>query len=270
MPTATKETSKLRHNPIFPVDLVRLNNRNNMHGPDESMDHTNALWPWYLAPWIEPDVSPETRDYVLGTYTPEDENERSVLLTELAEMPTVRSVGMNPIVQQPGAIASERGYQRASGMRIISRVRGEPNDPNQPLEIRGPSVDDDPEYGSTGLKNVVKELERRQPWALAQLDAKIEAASEMALAGDNTQRRYYRRIVSDLKRVKRRWEVGIPTVQELERWFLTFERMRIQSRQSAAYAAEQARQQQVRDLDAQIAGLTESIEAEWQDAGVPA
>lgn len=260
-----KPAASLKHTPIYPVDMRRLLNR-----AADGVDLTQALWPWYLAPWHEPDVSPETKAWVEGTYEVNDEEERRLLLTELAEAPTVRSIGINPIIQMPGGIASERGYQRSKGMKIISRVRGEPNDSNQPLEIRGPTLDDDPEFGSIGLKTVVAELERRQNWALKQLDAKIYSAEEMATAGDNTQKRYYRTVVSALKRAQRRFENGMPTVAELQRWFLEFERQRIRSRQSAQYLAEQAREQQISNLDQQIGEITSSIEAEWEQAGVTA
>lgn len=262
--SAAPQPSKLRHNPIFPVDLNRLARR-----AADGIDLTQALWPWYLVPWEEPDVSPETKAYVEGTYEPEDEEERQLLLTELVEMGTVRGIGATPIVQQPGGVAAERGYQRRKGMRIISRVNGEPNDPNQPLEIRGPLLEDDAEYGSIGLKTVVAELERRQPWALAQLEARILGAEDMAKTGDSTQRQYHRVRASALKRIKRRWEVGIPTVAELQRWFLQFERMRIQSRRSAQYLAEQARERQIASLDNEIDALGGLIERDWGEP-VPA
>src|SRR3954468_20049431 len=98
---ATKTAPALRHNPIYPVDMRRL-----MARAADGVDLTQALWPWYLAPWFEPDVSPETKAWVEGEYEPADEEEKRLLLTELAEAPTVRGAGMNPIIQMPGGIAS--------------------------------------------------------------------------------------------------------------------------------------------------------------------
>lgn len=246
-----------RRRPILPMRLDRV------ALVQAQREKTQALWPWYLAPFWEPDVSPECKAMVEGNYTPEDAEERALLLTELANAHTIRADAASAIFQAPGAISTERGYYKREGCFMISPVEGEPNDPNQPLNIYPPQLDDNPMFGSVGLKTVQAELASRLKWALAQLDAKIEVAADMAREGDGSQRRYYRNVVAKLRQTRRAFEMGLPTVKELEHFFLVFERLRLQSRQDARMRQEAALQQQV-DM---ITGREQAVLAEI-NAGV--
>ena len=109
---------------------------------------------------------------------------------------------------------------------------------------------------------------------LAQIDAQIADSTERAKEGDGTQRRYYRDRVSKMRQTRRLMEAGVPTVKELEHFFLVFERLRLQSRQDARMRQEAALQQQVDSMYGREQAVMAEINAgitgsEWQEA-VPA
>src|SRR4030095_8623595 len=111
-------------------------------------EKTQALWPWYLVPFADLDISPDCRGMVEGTYTPQDEDERLMLQTELVNANTVCGDAASAIIQAPGAISAERNHYRRKGFQMISPVEGEPNDMNQPLNIYTPQLEDNPQMGS--------------------------------------------------------------------------------------------------------------------------
>src|SRR5262245_40986753 len=258
-----------RHRAILPMRLDR------MAFITAQREKTQALWPWYLVPFPYMDISIECRAMVEGTYKPADEDERLLLQTELAGANTVCGDAPSAIVQQPGAISVERAFYKREGFKIISPCEGEPNDPNQPLNIYPPQLEDSMEFGSIGIKNLQLELRRRQPWVLAQIDAHIADGLDRAREGDSTQRRYYRDRVAKLRAARRAQENGLPTVKELEHFFLVFERLRLQARQDARMRQEAALQQQVDVIygreQAVLAEINAGVTgAEWAGEAVPA
>jgi len=263
------EAPKVRRRPILPMRLDRV------AYVQAQREKTQALWPWYLVPFPDLDISADCRAMVEGTYTPVDEDERLMLQTELVNANTVCGDAASAIIQAPGAIATERAHYRRKGFQMISPVEGEPNDMNQPLNIYPPQVEDNPHFGSVGLKTVQAELAKRQKWVLAQIDANVMDSMERAKEGDGTQRRYYRDRVSKMRQTRRAIEMGLPTVKELEHFFIVFERLRLQSRQDARMRQEAALQQQVDSMFSREQSVMAEINAgvtgsEWAQEAVPA
>lgn len=272
MATSTRpETpSRGRRRPLFPYTPLRPQ----VSGQE---DKTQALWPWYLIPFREPAVSPECRAFVLGEYLPDDEEEVRILRSELADAATVRADANSAIVQAPGACSALRQDYLTKGFRLISPTTGEASG-GPPLQIFEPQLKSAYQVGLTptdpyiGIEDIVAELSTRQKWALAQIDAKIEVASEMAREANGQERRYNRAIVAALRRRRQAVENGIPTVKELQRFFKQFELQRLESRQDQRLKEQQALQGQINDQTAQIARLTSEIssEAGWPQEGAAA
>lgn len=264
--SATSPKPTLKHRAILPLRL----------GAAFDTERIQSLWPWYFLPFTEPDVSNECRAFVLGEFEPADDDERKLLIAELAAIGTIRADTNECVMQCPGAAAAVRGDYQRKGLRLLSPVAGESSgDASRPFVMWPPQVDDGHQMGNTltdpfvGLGTVVESLVERKVWALAQLDAKIDVASEMAKEGDGSSRRYQRAIVAALRNRKRRLDNGIPTVQELRLFFLQFERLRLQAQQDARIKEQQALQERVTSLTAQEQQLAASIDSELAGGDLP-
>lgn len=274
---ATKGTTAIesrgKRRPIFPANIATAQEI------AMQRERTQALWPWYFVPFYEPDVSPECRAFVLGEYQPEDDEEKAMLLAELSSARTIRSDTRMAVIQAPGACAAERSYYQRKGFRLISPVAGETGGGSgQDFLMWPPHLDDghmingmltDPYIG---INTVIADLTARQKWALAQLQAKIDVTTDLSREGDGQSKRYHRNVVSRLKARYRIVENGIPTVKEMQAFFLRFERLRLQSQQDARLKEQQALQQRVDNLGAQeqavMNEINAGVEADWS-GGVP-
>lgn len=265
-PVAEPEfASRGLHRPLFPYAPRRA-----VQQGEE--DRTQGLWPWYLMPFREPYVSPECKAFVLGKYKPPTEVERSLLLSELAEANTVRGDAASAIIQAPGACSALRQEAAAEGMQLISPVTGEASGGPE-LQIYEPQEHSGHQLGRIftdpfiGVTEVVEELERRLPWALTQLDARIEECSEHVLEGTADQRRYMRQAVASMKRTRTNIANGVPTVKELQLFFKRFELQRLESQQDQRIKHERALQGRIDDQSMQIQRMTAEIQqAQWDAA----
>lgn len=265
--TKTPEASKRTHRALLPT-LPRRDQSSQVG------DKTQALWPWYLVPFNEPNVSPECRAMVMGEYEPEDEDEKQILLSELANAGMVRGDAATAIVQAPGACSAVRQDYAAKGMRLISPITGEASG-GPALQIFEPRTESGHTVGRVltdpyiGIKDVITDLEVRKRWALAQLDAKIALATEMMRDTDGETKRYYRNIVSALRSTRNRVDNGLPTIQELQLHFKRYELQRLESQQDRRLREEQVLQGRINDTSRDIARLTDEINgsAVWPPAG---
>lgn len=230
-------------------------------------DKTQALWPWYLKPFREPDVSPECRDFVLGEYEPADEEETRLLQSELYEADTVQSDINMSIVQQPGAASAVRQDYYAKGFRLVSPTTGEASG-GPALQIWEPQMHSGYNVNGVqtehyiGINEIIEDLSTRRKWALAQLQAKIDINTELARESENNKP-YVRRIVAALRQRHSRVANGLPTAKELQLWFKQFELQRLHSRQDQRIREQQALQGRIDNQSQDIVRLQNEIQADW-------
>ena len=230
-------------------------------------DRTQALWPWYLKPFNEPNVSEQCAAFVRNEYQPDDEEEKAILRGELVSAHTIQASAADCIVQAPGAASPVRQDYYNKGFRLVSPTTGEASS-GPALQIFPPQMNSGYLVGNVqvehfiGVKDIIVELNRRLPWALAQIDAKIEDATERAREDSGETKRYMRAAVAALKRQRLAVANGIPTENELYRFFLIFERQRMESQQDQRLKEQQMLQGRVDDMSASIARLDSEINRE--------
>lgn len=257
----TKHPSAGKHRAILPYAP-----RRGVLMPGEG-DKTQALWPWYLMPFNKPNVSEQCEDFVEGNYEPEDEEEKAILRGELIAANTILASAADCIVQAPGGASPVRMDYYAKGFRLVTPTTGEASG-GPPLRMWPAQMESGYGVGSAateqfiGIKDIVDDLNRRLPWALAQLDAKIEDTTERAREDTGQQKRYDRAIVAALKQQRLRLVNGIPTPNELARFFLMFERQRMESQQDQKLKEQQHLQGRIDDNSAAIARLDSEISRE--------
>lgn len=264
MATATKtqtlDTARGKHRPLLPYVPVR----NNVPGEE---DRTQALWPWYFLPFPQMRVSPECEAFIMGEYVPDDEEERAILRSELIDAPTVRATANDCIIQAPGAASAVRQDYYSKGFRAVSPVTGEASG-GPPLQMYEPQLESGFGIGHQqtdsyiGINDIIKELDRRMKWSLAQLDAKIEDAVERTKEGDGQNKRYMRAAVSSLRRRRAAVANGVPTAKELQLFFKRFELQRLESREDQHLKEQQALQGRINDQNMAIARLASEVSAD--------
>lgn len=265
VPEPEQFSSRGLRRPIFPYAPRQAQ----MTGQE---DRTQGLWPWFLMPFRPPLVSAECKAYVEGKYTPASESERLLLLSELSEANTVRGDANSAIVQAPGACSALRQECQAEGLQLISPVTGEASGGPE-LQIYEPQEHSGHQVGRVltdpfiGVTELIAELERRKPWALMQLDARIEESVEHTTEGPAEQRRYMRQAVASMKRTRQLIANGMPTVAELRLWFKRFELQRLESQQDQRIKHERALQGRIDDQSQQIARMASEIQqSQWEMA----
>ncbi len=235
-------------------------------------DKTQGLWPWYFIPFYEPDVSPECKAWVEGTYTPVDADEIAMLQSELAEANTIRGDATTAIIQAPGGAAAVRQDYQAKGFRLISPVAG---DADNSLNIWPPQVESGHTVGRTltdpyvGVKEIIESLNMRHKWQLAQLDAKIAMTEERMRDETGESKRFERTRTAAMKRRRNMVANGMPTVAELRHRFGQFELQRLQSQQDAKMKEAIATQGRIDNASAEVARLASEVNASssWPPAG---
>ena len=269
MPAATatrsKAPSQAKHRAILPSAA-----RRGLLMPGEG-DKTNALWPWYLMPFNMPVVSEQCEAYVKGEYEPEDEEEKAILRGELIAANTILASARDCIVQAPGGASPVRQDYYAKGFRLVTPTAGEASSGPAlrmwPAQLEGGyHVGNHQTEQYIGIRDIVIDLRSRLPWALAQLDAKIEDASERAREDTGQNKRYMRAVVAALKQHRLRLANGIPTEKELQLFFLRFEQQRMESQQDQRLKEQQHLQGRIDDNTAAIVRLQSEINSEsWGD-----
>ena len=214
-------------------------------------DRLYEFWPWYLAPFSKPKVSEQCAAWVESGMTGKiTDSQKRVWQRQLARFATIKSDTASALTRKPGAASTDREAYRRKGFILCQRVEGEIGQSDFPLNIWEPTLHGD-QGRYYGCIEIVEELKKRLPWAVAQITARIAqttlrmenrgiSASQLDYAEDSLGKLNER--LADLK------ADSIPDPNILLAFFLRFERVRKEVQQDAKYKEQLSRANAIQGL----------------------
>lgn len=206
-------------------------------------DRIYEYWAWYLAPFRRPPVSDECESWVLGKNVRRASGPRIVSWQRrLAAAQTVKADPASALVRKPAGLAADREMYRRKGFLLCQRIVGEVGNADYPYQ---PYVTDMTgragEY--LGCEEIVEELQRRRPWYIAQLRARMaELERRLERRGLTVDQIHYAEETLDAldAALRREQEYRLPTPGELRAFFLRYERLRLEGQLDARFNQQRA------------------------------
>lgn len=262
--TTDFEPTIAERRPIFPMEEVATDRVANFHI-------------WYMAPFKDPTKVATLGRKVPAAATAWVESGMTTKVTErtkqswqraLARAATIAGTPADAMTRKPGSLPGDREQYRRKGFQICQRVEGEVGNGEYPFRAWRTSMTGGENF--IGCREIVAELKRRLPWTIAQMEARIYDWQRRVEAGkgiSSSQADYMEaaigatqealeRLVGPNGRTKDGYDLEacafycLPLAEELEAFFIRFDRVLIEASQDARMKEQMARQNQIASLGA--------------------